>query len=352
MQHHREAYRPSAPTGSTAWRVPPQGGDTPPPGLRARDRAALALAAIGLPVTYMLLAPSAHAEHVVLIGLSAIALVVAAWTVARHGLPGGLATAAALTVALLVTRRAGGLAVRPLREELLVLVLLAWAAGLGGGVLADGHRARQRWAARRQRARERRSMLEALASLAAALGSHDPETERHGQRVGALAAALARNLGLSGDAVETARLAGLVHDIGKLGVPCDVLLKPAALDAAERRAVERHPDIAAAILAPLRGVEPIAEAVRAHHECPDGSGYPRGLAGAQIPITARVLQVADVFCALLEKRPYKRPQSVEAVLGTMRPLAGTKLDSAAFGALERLLAGVAPGGAPPYLAAE
>jgi putative nucleotidyltransferase with HDIG domain len=284
----------------------------------------------------MSLAPGAHPRHGVLLLLVAGVLVGAAVVVERHGLVGGVMVGALLTLATAVASRMDG----PLslsRGERLALPALAWTVGVVGGVLADRRRARQRWATERERAAQRRSTLDALASLSAALGAHDAATRQHGERVGALAAELARELRFSADDVETLRLAGLVHDIGKLGVSSDVLLKPGALNEPERRAVERHPEIAAEILQPLHGIERIAEAVRAHHEAPDGSGYPLGLVGEQVPALARVLRVADVFCSLLEERPYKPSQSVSAVLEMMQPLSGTKLDATAMNALERVL---------------
>lgn len=307
-----------------------------PPKLRVRDRVALALVVLGLPVAYMSLAPGSHPRHAVLLLLVAGVLVGAAVVVERHGLIGGVIVGTLLTLATAVASRMDG----PLslsRGERLALPALAWAVGVVGGVLADRRRARQRWATERERATQRQRVLEALASLSAALGAHDAATRRHGEDVAALAADLGRELGLGTDDVETLRLAGLVHDIGKLGVSSDVLLKPGALDELERRAVERHPEIAAAILLPLHGIERIAEAVRAHHEAPDGSGYPLGLVGEQIPPLARVLRVADVFCSLLEERPYKPSHSVSAVLEMMRPLAGSKLDADVMNALEHVL---------------
>jgi HD-GYP domain-containing protein (c-di-GMP phosphodiesterase class II) len=196
---------------------------------------------------------------------------------------------------------------------------------------------------------ERRSVLEAMASLAAALGSHDPYTRTHGERVADVAAAIGGELRLDPERIEILRLAGLVHDIGKLGVPDDILLKPGELSPEERLSMERHPDIAAAILQPLRGAGLVAEIVRSHHECPDGSGYPRGLRAGEIPLEARILRVADVYCSLLDARAYKPALSPPAALDVMEGMAGTKLDASGLRALRSLVslraASVTAGGA-------
>jgi HD-GYP domain-containing protein (c-di-GMP phosphodiesterase class II) len=129
----------------------------------------------------------------------------------------------------------------------------------------------------------------------------------------------------------------LVHDIGKLGVPDDVLLKPGELSPDERLAVERHPDIAAAIMQPLRGAARVADLVRSHHECPDGSGYPRGLRAAEIPMEAALLRVADVYCSLVDARAYKPALPASEALAIMEGMAGTKLDAEGVRALRALV---------------
>ena len=177
----------------------------------------------------------------------------------------------------------------------------------------------------------------AMASLAAALGSHDPYTRAHGERVAEVAAALGVEVHLGIEQIEILRLAGLVRDIGKLGVPDDILLKPGDLSAAERTSVERHPETAAAILRPLRGAAKVAEVVLSHHECPDGSGYPRGLRNSEILPEAQLLRVADVFCSLVDARPYKPALSPATVLTMMETMAGTKLNADGLRALQTLV---------------
>ena len=144
---------------------------------------------------------------------------------------------------------------------------------------------------------------------------------------------------MSAERVELLRLAALVHDIGKIGVRDDVLLKPDTLTAAEVAQMHRHPAIAAQILGGIRGTEQIAAIVLAHHERLNGSGYPLGLRDGQIPLEAQVLSIADIFCALTEKRPYK-PAIMDAAhaLRVIEPMAKVELDDMAIELLREMVA--------------
>jgi HD-GYP domain-containing protein (c-di-GMP phosphodiesterase class II) len=136
-----------------------------------------------------------------------------------------------------------------------------------------------------------------------------------------------RARGLSPDSLEILRLAALMHDVGKIGVPDDVLFKPDSLTREERDLINQHPVIAAGILEAIDGTRDIADIVLAHHECPDGSGYPSGLRATQIPLEAAILSVADVFVALTEARPYKEAKTPQAALAWMQAMSGSKLDA-------------------------
>lgn len=285
----------------------------------------------------MALSAGTHQLHVAHLSLLTIYLAPVLAAALWFGLRGGV-IASALATALFGLQVRYGWAGLERVAEWWSFATIFWVVGVGGGVLVDLQRRERGRALARERAADRRTTLEALASLAAALGSHDPYTQAHGQRVGTLATALGTHLQLPWDQVETLGLAGLVHDIGKLGVADDILLKPGELTVADRLAVERHPEIAAAILRPLRGAAHVASIVLCHHECPDGSGYPRHLIGQEIPMEARVLRVADVFCSLSDARPYKAALPTPTVLDMMRQMAGTKLDPDAFRALEALVA--------------
>ncbi len=184
-----------------------------------------------------------------------------------------------------------------------------------------------------ERNAERTAMVEALASLENALRARDQGTRQHSENVAALAHRIANRVHLNPDRIELLRLAALVHDIGKIGVRDDVLLKEASLSSEERATIQLHPAIAADILRPIHNTAEIAEIVLQHHEAPDGSGYPRHLREHEIMSEASILRVADMFTALTELRPYKQPMSAVEALQFMRPLRSLKIDGPAFDAL-------------------
>jgi putative two-component system response regulator len=179
---------------------------------------------------------------------------------------------------------------------------------------------------------------EIIRRLAIAAEHRDDDTGQHTTRVGWSSAAMAHALGMSDDEVSLMRLAAPLHDVGKIGVPDSVLLKPGRLSRDEWEVMKTHTTIGAAILSnsqipELRYAEVIA---LTHHEHWDGNGYPRGLAGAEIPLIGRIVAVADVFDALVQLRPYKPPWTVEAAAHEIRNLTGCQFDPEVVGAFERL----------------
>ena len=156
----------------------------------------------------------------------------------------------------------------------------------------------------------------------------------HSSRVAALAATIAAELQLPDDQIEHVRMAGRLHDIGKIGVREDVLDKRGPLTADEHAQVRQHVVIGSEILAPLVHLGDIVSFVRGHHEHWDGSGYPDGIAGEAIAIGARILCAAEIYDALTTSRPYQEKVSPEAATSRMRELAGTVLDPRILGALE------------------
>jgi diguanylate cyclase (GGDEF)-like protein len=181
--------------------------------------------------------------------------------------------------------------------------------------------------------------LAAAMLLAETLDRRDRGTARHAHTVGQLAEQTGRHLGWEAGRLERLHAAGVLHDIGKLGIPDAILQKPGALDADEWGEIRRHPEIGARILehANLRD---IADWVRAHHERVDGRGYPAGLAGRQIPAEARVLAVADAYEAMTADRPYRRSIGARAAEAELRRAAGTQFDAAV---VEALLEAIADG---------
>jgi len=137
-------------------------------------------------------------------------------------------------------------------------------------------------------------------------------------------------VGLRSDERSVLRWAGTLHDVGKVGVPDEVLKKPGPLSQAEWQVVRRHPAMGEAILRPLEGLAPVLPVVRSHHERWDGAGYPDGLAGDAIPFLARVFQIVDVFDALTAPRHYKPALPIDQVIDIMTVEAGRVLDPELF----------------------
>ncbi len=139
-----------------------------------------------------------------------------------------------------------------------------------------------------------------------ALDLRDKETEGHTQRVTSLTVRLARSLGVGDDSLEHIRRGALLHDIGKMAIPDGILLKPGDLTPEERTIVQRHPIYAHEMLSPIKFLLPALDIPYCHHEKWNGSGYPRGLKGEEIPLAARIFTVVDVWDALVSDRPYRR----------------------------------------------
>jgi putative two-component system response regulator len=150
-----------------------------------------------------------------------------------------------------------------------------------------------------------------LLSLALSIEAKDPYTEGHCDRLSKYSVAVAEKLALPEELRVALRRGGLVHDIGKLAVPESILLKPGPLTAEERKVMEQHTIIGERICGPLRSFRNVLPIIRHHHEKQDGSGYPDGLKGDQVPLTARILQVTDVYDALTTDRPYRKALSRE-----------------------------------------
>jgi putative nucleotidyltransferase with HDIG domain len=182
-------------------------------------------------------------------------------------------------------------------------------------------------------------MVQGLTGLLTALAVRDADTLAHSRRVAGVAVKIGSHMGLDHDTLVRLRLAALVHDIGKTGLPDDILFKNGSLTEEQTVLMRNHVDIAVGMLRPITGTEDIARIVSMHHECPDGSGYPKGLVGDTIVPEARVLRVADVFAAITEPRTYHTPLGVDEALAHMEQLTNTKIDAAAFAALKAIIQG-------------
>jgi diguanylate cyclase (GGDEF)-like protein/putative nucleotidyltransferase with HDIG domain len=167
--------------------------------------------------------------------------------------------------------------------------------------------------------------ISAVLVLAETLDLRDTGTSLHSQTVGRYAEAIATELGFEAEHVERVRLAGILHDIGKLGVPDPILRKAGKLDDGEWTEMRKHPELGARILAGAN-LDDISRWVLYHHERPDGHGYPDGLARDQIPVEARILSVADAFEAMTADRVYRKGMPLDDALAELRRHVGTQFD--------------------------
>ncbi len=182
--------------------------------------------------------------------------------------------------------------------------------------------------------------LATIKSLALAIDAKDQYTHQHILRVQRYSEAIAKQLGLKGDDYEAVSTGALLHDIGKLGVPEYVLLKPGRLTPDEFAKIKLHPEIGAAILEPVPFPWPVLPAVKYHHERWDGLGYPEGLAGENIPLIARILSVADVYDALTSTRSYRTAWSHEKARQEIEESRGTQFDPVVVAAFLEVIDGV------------
>ena len=175
--------------------------------------------------------------------------------------------------------------------------------------------------------------LGAVRALAAALDARDPYTAGHSERVSRFSVAMGEELDLDTESIETLRLGALLHDIGKIGVPDEVLRKPGILSEAEFEAIKTHPTAGARILRSIAFLAPHIPIVELHHERPDGLGYPYGLRGDDIPLFARIVHVADAFDAMTSARAYRSGRIPVEAISELRRHIGTDFDGPSVEAL-------------------
>lgn len=179
-----------------------------------------------------------------------------------------------------------------------------------------------------------------LIALARAIDANSPWTAGHSERVSAMAQLIGRQMSFPAEDLDRLEIGGLIHDVGKIGVSADIINKPGALTAAELEAVRAHTTLGASILAPVRAYQDLLPLVRWHHELLDGSGYPDGISGEQIPPLVRVMTVADIFDALVSKRPYRDALPLAEAVALLRQGRESKFDGRVIdGFLQVLVSG-------------
>ena len=181
------------------------------------------------------------------------------------------------------------------------------------------------------------AMENTISAMAMVIEMRDPYTAGHQRRVTQLACAIAKEIGLSGDQITGLRLAGLIHDIGKVRVPTEILTNPDGLSEAEFTMIKMHPLLGYEILKTMDLPWPIAKIVHQHHERMDGSGYPSGVSGEDIILEARVLAVADVVEAIASHRPYRPARGIDKALDEISQQSGILYDPKVVAACLKLL---------------
>jgi len=172
----------------------------------------------------------------------------------------------------------------------------------------------------------KRLFISTITALAAAIDAKDEYTRGHSERVTKFSVIIGKYLGLNAIELERIKVAGLLHDIGKIGIDDKILRKPGILTAEEFEEMKKHPVIGFNILEPIKELKEINKGVKYHHEKWDGSGYPEGLKGEQIPLIARIIAVADTFDAMTSRRPYQDPMEPEFVRDKIKDFAGIRYD--------------------------
>jgi len=187
----------------------------------------------------------------------------------------------------------------------------------------------------------RRAYVQTVGALAEAVDAKDAYTRGHSERVGVYASKIAREMGFAKDFIERVYIAGLLHDVGKIGIRDAVITKPERLTPEEYEEIRRHPEIGARILEPVDFLSDVAPCVRHHHEWYDGSsrGYPDRLRGDQIPLPSRIILVADTVEAMTSDRPYRKALPLDVVFTELTKYAGSQFDPMVVDAAVRLLSG-------------
>lgn len=185
----------------------------------------------------------------------------------------------------------------------------------------------------------RTAYIQTIRALAEAIDAKDAYTRGHSERVAVYASRIAGEMKLDKQLIERVYFSGLLHDVGKIGIPDAIITKPAPLDPEERETIKAHPEIGAKILEPVAFLKEIVPCVRHHHEWFDGSerGYPDRLIASAIPLPSRVILVADTVEAMTSDRPYRKALSIDTVVSELDKYSGSQFDPVVVGAFLRLL---------------
>ncbi|MEO6059908.1 MAG: diguanylate cyclase [Candidatus Limnocylindria bacterium] len=216
-----------------------------------------------------------------------------------------------------------GIAVMPDHADAVTELLAAAAAALAEAKLSGGNRVQ---VARRADPNAPAAPFNVLQGLVIAVDAKDRYTRRHSEDVARYATFLGRRLGLDDAALESLHLSGLLHDVGKIGVPDNILRKPAKLSAEEYEVFKRHVSLGDSIVRDLPNIDLVRAGIRTHHERWDGQGYLAGLEGGEIPLIGRILAVADAFSAMTTSRPYRKAVGITEALKRLGDAAGTQLE--------------------------
>ncbi|MFL5893862.1 MAG: HD-GYP domain-containing protein [Thermoleophilaceae bacterium] len=205
---------------------------------------------------------------------------------------------------------------------------------------ATGHALERAWLSQERIQlvdRLEKAWLGTAEALAAALEAKDSYTADHASSIADLAVEVGSEFGLDENALRDLRYGAIFHDIGKIAIPDAILNKPGPLDDGEFEVIKRHPIVGEQILAPVPFLEQVRRIVRHDHERWDGAGYPDGLKGRQIPIGARIVLAVDAFHAMISRRPYSEPRSIESALGELRRCRNAQFDPDVVDAFLRVL---------------
>jgi HD-GYP domain-containing protein (c-di-GMP phosphodiesterase class II) len=262
----------------------------------------------------------------------------AAWlkdqaTVEAHEADGVCLSLGYLTVVSIEMEAEAALRSRQARLETIVRRHTIQIAGLGAQLrraVDERRRAERRLHQTLQRLH--RNIEEVIQAISLTMEERDPYTAGHQRRATELAVAIAREMALDAESIQGLRMAGRVHDIGKIAIPAEILSKPGRLNDAERLLIKRHPQVAYDILKEIAFPWPVQQIVLQHHERMDRSGYPAGLSGEEIRLEARILGVADVVETIISHRPYRPGLGVEKALAEIERQRGILYDSEAVDA--------------------